>query len=97
MQPAYILDDAGGCWPKTRPPDFVPGQRPFTFDTLPQLAELFYGRPAGERDLSQLRYTLPGGQLVNLFPLVGDEMSFWACSLSPCPCPPSMPRRWGRC
>jgi two-component system, NarL family, sensor histidine kinase LiaS len=72
MQPAYILDPTGRLLAQNpSPPDFVPGQRPFNLDTLPQLADYFTAVQQGERDLSQLRYTLPGGQLVNLFPLVG--------------------------
>jgi two-component system, NarL family, sensor histidine kinase LiaS len=72
-QPAYVLDRDGRLLAQNpSSPDFVPGQRPFDFDTLPQLNDYFTAAQQGERALDQLRYTLPGGQLVNLFPLVGD-------------------------
>jgi two-component system, NarL family, sensor histidine kinase LiaS len=72
-QPAYVLDRDGRLLAQNPPsPDFVPGQRPFDFDTLPQLNNYFTAAQQGERALDQLRYTLPGGQLVNLFPLVGE-------------------------
>lgn len=73
-QPVYVLDAAGYLLAQNRPPpDFIAGERPFAFDSWPHLMESFTAVQQGERDLDKLRYTLPGGQLVNLFPLVGDD------------------------
>ncbi|HRQ38563.1 MAG TPA: sensor histidine kinase [Chloroflexota bacterium] len=78
-QPVYLLDDEGYLLAQNSPlPDFVAGERPFgerpfAFDTIPQLIERFTAVQQGERELDKLRYTLPGGYLVNVLPLVDDD------------------------
>jgi two-component system, NarL family, sensor histidine kinase LiaS len=73
IQPVYIVDDGGRLLAQyPPPPDFVPRARPFDFAD-PELAARFTAARQGERDLSRLRYTLPGSYLVNLFPLRDDD------------------------
>lgn len=70
-RPVYILDANGFIIEQQpRPSQFIPGHQPLNFDSFPRLAELFTAVQQGERELSQLRATLPGGLLVYLLPIV---------------------------
>jgi two-component system, NarL family, sensor histidine kinase LiaS len=73
-QTVYVLDAEGRLLAEnSTAPGLEDGQRPFTLEDFPQLAGRVQAIQQGERDLAQLRYNLPNGQVVNLFPLVGDD------------------------
>jgi two-component system, NarL family, sensor histidine kinase LiaS len=87
IQPVYIVDDAGRLLAQyPPPPDFAPGQRPYQFSS-PELADRFAAAQQGERELSQLRYVLPGGHLVNIFPLLADDGRFLGALILTLPLP----------
>lgn len=73
-QTVYVLDAQGRLLAEnSAAPGLGDGQRPFALEDFPQLAGRVQAIQQGERDLAQLRYNLPNGQVVNLFPLVGDN------------------------
>lgn len=72
-QPLFVVDANGRLLAQNPPsPNFVAGAQTLPLDILPQLPERFAAIQQGERDLSELRYTLPDGRLVSLLPLVDD-------------------------
>lgn len=73
-QIVYVLNAEGRLLAEnSAAPGLGDGQRPFALEDFPQLTGRVQAIQQGERDLTQLRYTLPDGQVVNLFPLVGDD------------------------
>jgi NarL family two-component system sensor histidine kinase LiaS len=88
MQPVFILDDQERILAQNqKPPDFGPGERPYNFAPLPELAARFTAAQQGERDLRQLRFTRPDNHLVNLFPLVDDDDHFLGALIVTLPLP----------